>query len=82
MNLSRALDSLAAIVIVAALAPIAAALIRPHFPQIVFLLVGGVLIGPQVLGIAHPVDVELLSNIGLGFLFLLAGYELDPVLFR
>ncbi len=82
MNLTRALDSLAAVAVVSALAPIVAALVRPRFPQVVYLLFGGVLIGPQVLDIAHFADITLFSNIGLGFLFLLAGYELDPKLFR
>lgn len=82
MDLSRALESLLAVVLVAALAPVAAALVRPRFPQVVFLIVGGVLIGPQVLRVGYPADIALFSNIGLGFLFLLAGYELDPRLFR
>ncbi|HEU0238770.1 MAG TPA: cation:proton antiporter [Micromonosporaceae bacterium] len=82
MNLTRALDSLAAVVVVAALAPIIAALIRPRVPQVVYLLIGGIVIGPSALGIARLGDVTLLSNIGLGFLFLLAGYELNPGLFR
>ena len=81
MNLTRALDSLAAVAVVAALAPILAALIRPRFPQVVYLIFGGILIGPHALGIARTVDIALFANIGLGFLFLLAGYELDPKLF-
>ena len=40
------------------------------------------MIGPHGLGLASPPSIELLSNIGLGFLFLLAGYELDPHLLR
>jgi Kef-type K+ transport system membrane component KefB len=35
-----------------------------------------------VLTLAHPQSITLLSNVGLGFLFLLAGYELDPSLLR
>jgi len=81
VNLTRALDSLAAVAVVAALAPILAALIRPRFPQVVYLIFGGILIGPHALGIARTVDIALFANIGLGFLFLLAGYELDPKLF-
>jgi Kef-type K+ transport system membrane component KefB len=46
------------------------------------LLIGGVLIGPHVLGLAETSNIQLLANIGLGFLFLLAGYELDPGLLR
>ena len=40
------------------------------------------LIGPHVLGLAETENIQLLSDVGLGFLFLLAGYELDPLLLR
>jgi Kef-type K+ transport system membrane component KefB len=49
---------------------------------VVILIVGGILIGPEVLGWAEPGGIELISNVGLGFLFLLAGYELELGLFR
>jgi Kef-type K+ transport system membrane component KefB len=42
-------------------------------------------IGVQPIRFAVQADsgsIQLLSDIGLGFLFLLAGYELDPGLFR
>jgi Kef-type K+ transport system membrane component KefB len=48
----------------------------------VILIVGGILVGPQVLGWAEPDNIQLVSNVGLGFLFLLAGYELELGLFR
>jgi Kef-type K+ transport system membrane component KefB len=51
-------------------------------PQVVVLLVGGVLVGPELLDLADRGDLELLSNMGLGFLFLLAGFELPPLLLR
>ena len=35
-----------------------------------------------MLGLAETSSIQLLANIGLGFLFLLAGYELDPALLR
>jgi Kef-type K+ transport system membrane component KefB len=35
-----------------------------------------------VLGWGDRATIDLLANVGLGFLFLLAGYELDPRLFR
>jgi Kef-type K+ transport system membrane component KefB len=41
-----------------------------------------VVIGPEIADLANPDDIELFSNLGLGFLFLLAGYELDPTLLR
>ncbi len=75
---------LLAVVIVSAITPIIVGLLpeRARFPQVVILLIGGVVIGPQVLGWAEPLDVALLSDLGLGFLFLLAGYELDPHVVR
>jgi Kef-type K+ transport system membrane component KefB len=75
----QGLDTLLAVVLVAALAPAVVALLPgPRIPQVVVLIFGGILIGPQGLGIGHPADISLLSDIGLGFLFLLAGYELEP----
>jgi Kef-type K+ transport system membrane component KefB len=69
--------------VVAAVAPIlAAAVPGKRVPQVVLLIFLGILIGPHGLGLASPPSIELLSNVGLGFLFLLAGYELDPHLLR
>jgi Kef-type K+ transport system membrane component KefB len=83
MDLTRGLEDLVAVALVAALAPlIVAVLPGPRIPQVVIFLLGGVLIGPHVLGFADSSSIELLANIGLGFLFLLAGYELDPALLR
>jgi Kef-type K+ transport system membrane component KefB len=80
---ARGLETLLAVVLVAALAPvIVSALPGPKIPQVVIMIFGGVLIGPHVLGLANTGSIQLLSNIGLGFLFLLAGYELDLQLFR
>jgi Kef-type K+ transport system membrane component KefB len=75
----QGLDTLLAVALVAALAPaIVAVLPGPRVPQVVVFIFGGILIGPQGLDIGHPADISLLANIGLGFLFLLAGYELEP----
>jgi Kef-type K+ transport system membrane component KefB len=83
MDLARGLDTLLFAAIVAALAPVLVALLPgPRIPQVVVLLAGGVLIGPEVLGWADRAEIDLLANVGLGFLFLLAGYELDLRLFR
>ena len=76
------LESLFVVMIVAALVPIVIKLLPVAVPQVVLLLVGGVLIGPEVLGWADRSELTLLSNVGLGFLFLLAGYELPPLLLR
>ena len=83
MDLTRGLEDLLAVALVAALAPLVIAVLPgPRFPQVVIFLIGGVLIGPDGLGLAETASIALLSNIGLGFLFLLAGYELDPLLLR
>jgi Kef-type K+ transport system membrane component KefB len=83
VNLSQGLTDLVVVALVAALAPIVTALLPgPRVPQVVIFLFGGVLIGPHVLGLAETSAILLLANIGLGFLFLLAGYELDPALLR
>ena len=83
MNILQGLNSLVAVALVAALTPLVVALLPgPRIPQVVIFLLGGVLIGPHVLGLADTGSIQLLSNIGLGFLFLLAGYELDPLLLR
>jgi len=77
------LQALLVVTLVAALAPmIVAALPGPDIPQVVVLILAGVLIGPQGLGLASTTGIRLLSDVGLGFLFLLAGYELDPRLLR
>src|SRR5262252_8651530 len=79
----QGLESLLVVVLVAALTPmIVAALPGPGIPQVVILILAGVLIGPQGLGLADTTGIKLISNVGLGFLFLLAGYELDPRLLR
>jgi Kef-type K+ transport system membrane component KefB len=83
VSLSQGLDDLVAVALVAVLAPaVVAVLPGPRIPQVVIFLLGGVLIGPHVLGLAETSAIQLLANIGLGFLFLLAGYELDPALLR
>jgi Kef-type K+ transport system membrane component KefB len=83
MDLTRGLETLLVAATVAALAPVIVALLPgPRIPQVVVLLVGGVLIGPEMLGWAERSAIDLLDNVGLGFLFLLAGYELDLHLFR
>jgi Kef-type K+ transport system membrane component KefB len=75
----QGLNTLLAVVLVAALAPVIVAVLPgPRVPQVVVLIFGGILIGPQGLDIGHPDSISLLSDIGLGFLFLLAGYELEP----
>ncbi len=74
------LVSLAVIALVAAACPIAARLIPGKLvPETVFLLIAGALLGPHMIGAIRLTDsVGLLSDLGLAFLFLLAGYEINP----
>ncbi len=82
-DLTSGLDSLLVVALVAALAPVIVGLLaRLRIPQVVVLILGGVVVGPEVLDLADTASIELFSNVGLGFLFLLAGYELDLRLFR
>ncbi|SFL14247.1 hypothetical protein [Geodermatophilus ruber] len=39
---------------------------RAPVPQVVLLLAGGVLIGPHVLDLGRPEDVQVLADVGLG----------------
>ena len=80
---AKGLDTLLVVVLIAALAPIVCgALPKARVPQVVVLILCGILIGSHGLGLADTASIKLLSNVGLGFLFLLAGYELDPLLLR
>jgi Kef-type K+ transport system membrane component KefB len=51
---------------------------RAPVPLVVFEIVLGILVGPDVLGWAHNDDyVHALSQFGLAMLFFMAGYEID-----
>src|ERR1700748_3876916 len=77
----KSLQTLFAVSLIAALAPIVvAALPRPRIPQVVVLILCGVIIGHQGLGLQNTDSIKLISNVGLGFLFLLAGYVLSAVI--
>ena len=66
------------IALVAALAPIFALISRRYVPDVVWLLAFGVIIGPNMLGLAEQTEaVEFLRELGMGFLFLLAGFEVS-----
>ena len=68
------------IVAAAAVASVLVTLIEPRLviPVVVVELVLGILIGPQVAGIADlDPATEFFGNLGLGMLFFFAGYEID-----
>ena len=72
--------SVLVIVAIAALAGVTAMVLPPRFsiPVVVIELVLGIVIGPQVLGLAdNDPTTEFLGNLGLGMLFFFAGYEID-----
>jgi Kef-type K+ transport system membrane component KefB len=68
------------IVVFAALAGVTVTVLEPKLalPVVVLELLFGIVIGPQVLDIAH-VDrfTNFFGNLGLGMLFFFAGYEID-----
>lgn len=75
---STELVSLFWIVLAVWAAPLLAGLTRSLVPGVVLLLAGGMLIGPHGLGLAvESGGVAMVGEIGLGMLFLLAGFELE-----
>ncbi|MGW1739441.1 cation:proton antiporter [Nocardia sp. NPDC001965] len=78
-----AIVSLFWIAAAAVAAPLVSRLVRGMIPDVVVLLVLGIVLGPFATGVAGTAGgVQLLSELGLGMLFLLAGYELDTGLLR
>jgi Kef-type K+ transport system membrane component KefB len=72
------LTSAAVITAVALIVPLAIRASRVPIPEIVGQIVAGIVIGPEVLGWATvDAPVQVLSLLGLGFLLLLAGVEID-----
>jgi len=73
-------DSFFAIVVVAAVASVMVAAVPKKYapPVVVLELMLGIVIGPEILNLAHTDDfVDFFSNLGLGMLFFFAGYEID-----
>lgn len=78
--MTATLVSLLVIMLVALVAPVVAAAIpgKP-IPEVVFLLFLGALLGPNMAGLIQVDEaVSVISELGLAFLFLLAGYEVNP----
>ena len=81
MDILEGLTELFVVATVSALAPVVSAMIpRIRVPQVVLLILGGILIGPVGLGVEVSPAIQLISNVGLGFVFLLAGFEIDPAM--
>jgi Kef-type K+ transport system membrane component KefB len=71
-------SSVAVIAAVALLAPLAIGFTGLRLPAIVVEILLGIVIGPQVLDWAHADEpVTVMSTIGLAFLLLLSGLEID-----
>ena len=72
------LKTLALIMAIAVLAPLLSEWTSRKIPSVVLELVGGILIGQQVLGLATETStIAALSSFGLSFLFFMAGYEIE-----
>src|SRR5438045_4409469 len=70
--------SVAVVAVVAVIAPLAIAFTGIRLPAIVLEILLGIVVGPQVLGWAsNDEPVQVLALIGLAFLLLLAGLEID-----
>ena len=74
-----AIPTLVLIAVGAVLAPLVAERTGPlRVPSVVLEILYGIIVGPAVLGWGHPNDViNSLSDLGIGMLMFLAGYELD-----
>jgi Kef-type K+ transport system membrane component KefB len=65
--------------LIAVLAPLLVGLLRLKVAEVVILLVLGILVGPEMLGLVQiDASISLLAQLGLGFLFFFAGLELEP----
>src|SRR5437764_4401459 len=71
-------SSVAVIAVIALVAPLTVSFTGLRLPAIVVEILLGIVVGPQVLGWAsNDEPVQVLSLIGLAFLLLLAGLEID-----
>ena len=80
---SNPLVSFTWIMAAAVMAPLISWATGKRVPAVVLLIGAGILIGPHWLGLASTEGgVGLLKHLGLGMLFLLAGYEINPAMIR
>lgn len=76
--MSEDLRSLVVIAAIAAFVPLVVGLFRIKVAEVVLLLGAGIVFGPEVVAwITVDGSIELLSELGLGMLFFLAGMELE-----
>jgi len=85
MTVADSVPSLVLIGLAAVLAPLLAEWVRRlvAIPEVVIEILLGIVIGPYVLGLAHPTSVvTAFSELGLTYLMFLAGTELDLATMR
>lgn len=76
--MSEEFRSLVVIAAIAAFVPLIVGLFRIKVAEVVLLLGAGIVFGPEVIGwITVDESIDLLSELGLGLLFFLAGMELE-----
>ena len=74
----RSLSSAAVVAAVALAVPVLMRLVRARLPEAVVEIALGIAIGPQVLGwVTADEAVQVLALVGVAFLLLLAGLEID-----
>ena len=72
--------SLVIMLLVATVAPFLASLVPGRaVPEVVFLVFAGAVLGPHMLGLISTDSpaIKLVSDLGMGFVFLMAGYEIN-----
>ncbi|MFS0335605.1 cation:proton antiporter [Corynebacterium striatum] len=72
------LVSFAWIMAAALLAPLVSYMLKNKMPAVALLIIFGMIIGPSMLDLAHEdPGIGMLKELGVGALFLLAGFEID-----
>ncbi|WP_408924368.1 cation:proton antiporter [Corynebacterium tuberculostearicum] len=75
---TNSLVSFAWIMAAALLAPLVSYMLGYRLPSVALLLIFGMIIGPSVLDLAAEDEgIEMLKELGVGALFLLAGFEIQ-----
>ena len=75
--------SLSVVLAIAVVVPILVDFTRIRVAEVVFLIVGGAVFGPQMIGWITPSSaLTLLSELGMGLLFFLAGMQIDAARLR
>jgi Kef-type K+ transport system membrane component KefB len=83
MDQVNTINLIAVAVAMAIAAAIPALLPRLPLPGVVLEIVIGAIVGPQVLGMVHPGStLNFMADFGLGMVFLMAGFEMNPAVLR